>query len=470
MKKVVLFSRVSTQTQNLDSQTNELIKEATNLGYSKEQQIPIEYKESAISLSMDERKGIQELKEKIDSDINIDCVIVFEISRLSRQTTMLFELRDWLISKHIQLICLRPYFRLLEDGKLSQTASIVFSLMTSLSESEMIIKKERMTRGRHFKREQGRYIGGRILLGYKVGNDDKIEVDYDDAETVRKIYRWYSEGKSMIWIARELEARGLVSGRWNGINSIICCIKEVLRREEYTGKKCHTYHYPRIISDEMFQEVAKLITKNKAKYVTNKRYLGQGLLREKKTGLLMTPNARFYRTYRIEMRSELTIGTKHLEELLWNICEKRAKTITKEKLEKIYLHDQQVLNNKIHTVLVEIENLKSKIDKINERIVLGKMNETKGDMMIKDSEVEIMKLQELHNKLTDKLLSLKPTEIDLSDRKSIVNNEIEVIWASNVGFEGTTRIKKLEINFKDGTTETYLYKSKGNKCWIELFK
>jgi hypothetical protein len=220
----------------------------------------------------------------------------------------------------------------------------------------------------------------------------------------------------------------------------------------------------------MFQAVGKLMTRNKAKYITNKRYLGQGLIREKKTGLLMSPNKTTYCIARISRSPDLVLATHRIEEFLWELCEKRAKTITKDKLQKIYIHDQQVLNNKIHTINIEIEQLKTKIDKINERIVSGKMNETKGDLLIKDSELEIMKLQELQNKFTDKLLSLKPSEIDLSDRKSIVNNEIEVIWASKVGFEGTTRIKKLEVNFKDGTNATYLYKSRGNMSWIEISK
>lgn len=468
MKYCICFSRVSTLSQMLESQSVELSKEAERLGYPISQQIQIEYKESAIQLSIDERKGIQELKERVESNKDIDCVIVFEISRLSRQTTMLFELRDWLIEHQIQLVCIKPYFRLLEDGKLSQTASIVFSLMTSLSESEMVIKKERMLRGRHFKREQNRYIGGRILLGYKVGTDDKIEIDYDDAETVRKIYRWYAEGKSMVWIARELEERGLVSGRWNGITNIIPSVASVLKRHEYTGRKCHTYNYPRIISDDVFNKVQEKITKNKAKYITHKKYLGQGLIREVTTGLMLTPNSRNYSALHIEKRAPITLNTNIIESWLWKICSERAKTITQDKLHQTYLHDVSVLNNKIHTNKIQIEQLHDKIDRINERIINNKMSEAKGDAMIRDIEQEINHLNNMHDLLTTKLINLKPNEVDMSDPKAVVRNEIDIIYASAIENDGKYKQKKLEVHFKDSTIETYIYRQKSQRVFITL--
>ena len=116
MKKVILFARVSTQHQTLESQIDELKLEAKRMGYEEDEMLLIDFKESAVKLDIEERKGIQALKTSIENDSSIDCVIVYEISRISRQPKMLYEIRDWLISKNVQLICLRPYMRLLEDG------------------------------------------------------------------------------------------------------------------------------------------------------------------------------------------------------------------------------------------------------------------------------------------------------------------------------------------------------------------
>lgn len=465
MKRAVLFSRVSTDVQQYESQTVELENEATRLGYT--ETIKIQYKESAIRLSIDERQGIQELYSVIEADPTIDCVIIYEISRLSRQMTQLYELRDYFISHSLQLVCIKPYFRLLEDGKLSQTASILFSLMGTLSESEMAIKLDRMRRGKIYKRDQGRWIGGRILLGYRVGADDRIEIDHTDSETVRKIFHWYSEGKSMVWIARELKERGLVDGRWGNINVMITSIHNMLVRCEYTGRRGDTYNYPRIISDELYNKVQLLMTRNKAKTITRRRYLGQGLIREKDTNLLMSPNTTCYRTSRIDMHTALILSTKTIEDWLWDVCSQRARESTTEHAHAIFLHDQQVLNNKIHTTTIQIQKLQERIEKVQRRIVESKIDELSGDKMIQEYNDEIDRLNITHNQLIDKLLNLKPNEVDLSDKKQVVQNEIQCIYASNYGMDGKTRLKLLEVYFRDGSVDNYLYKSRSNKSWIE---
>lgn len=123
------------------------------------QQILIEIKESAVTLDTEERQGIRIMKETILNDDNIDSVIIYEISRLSRRPKVLYEVRDWLIERNINLICLKPYMKMLEDGKLSQTTNLLFSLFGSIAESEGYIRKERMKRGKKAKKAAGKYIG-----------------------------------------------------------------------------------------------------------------------------------------------------------------------------------------------------------------------------------------------------------------------------------------------------------------------
>lgn len=462
----ILFSRVSTLVQDLTQQTNELISEAERLGYSKEQQILIEYKESAIKLSIDERKGIIALKESIEQN-PVDCVIVYEISRISRQTTMLYEIRDWLIQRNIQLICLKPYMRLLEDGKMSQTANILFSLFASLSEGEMIVKKERMLRGKQHKIDNNQYIDSYILFGYKVGKNREIEIDYNEADVVRKIFMWYGEGRSLIWIARELHQRGIVAHRWTTENSIICSIKNIMRRKEYIGEK-HRYIFPRIISDELFNVVQEKITKNKCKYRTHKEYLGQGLLRDSETGFVMSPNAHVYAWYRNGVSGKFTVSTRVIEKWLWELCEPRARQASKENNMKTFQHDTYVLNSKIHNIKMQRDMLNNKIAKINKRIVDGKLDEQLGDKMLEDVYQEINELDNMNTMLVDKLSRLRPNEVDLSDKKSVVRNEIEYINVENQGKVDKTNIRKLEVHFRDGSIQEFTYKSKSTKAWIEI--
>ena len=114
-KKVVLFVRVSTENQELESQIEALKQSAYIDGYSDDDLIVIAKKESGVKLKEAEREGLNELKRVIERN-EIDGVYLFELSRLSRDPVTLYSLRDHIFKeKQIQLKCLKPSFSLLEE-------------------------------------------------------------------------------------------------------------------------------------------------------------------------------------------------------------------------------------------------------------------------------------------------------------------------------------------------------------------
>lgn len=191
MAKAILFTRASTFIQDTQSQIDALKAEALRCGYREEDLIQIDYHESAISKEMDERLGLIDLKKHIDFDKSIDCVFVYEISRLSRKTTMLYQIRDYLIDNQIQLICCKPYMRLLENGKMSQTASILFSLFSTMSESEMMIKKERFKRGKQKLVDEGKKAAGAVIFGYMKDEDKRCVAHPLHSKMVVDIFKHY---------------------------------------------------------------------------------------------------------------------------------------------------------------------------------------------------------------------------------------------------------------------------------------
>lgn len=140
--KAIILSRVSSNHQTLEQQTEAVLKEVRRDGYTDDNIIIIEDKESAIKLSEEERNGLNKMKEYIKNDPSINAVYLYELSRLSRRQLVLFSIRDFLIERGIQLVCVQPPMKLLdEDGKMSTTAAITFALYSTLSETEMTVKK-----------------------------------------------------------------------------------------------------------------------------------------------------------------------------------------------------------------------------------------------------------------------------------------------------------------------------------------
>ncbi len=207
--KCILLSRVSTHSQDLKQQTDELIKAAHKDGYSDENIIIIEDKESAIKLSEEERNGLNELKQYINEDELIDCVYVYEVSRIARKEKILFSIRDFLIMKHVQLVILQPYMKLLDsDYQMTQASQIMFALFGAYSEAEMLQKMQRMKRGKRERAENGYYIGGPVLFGYRVDENKKLAIDEQKADVVRKMFNLYLNGESISAIATLLCSTG----------------------------------------------------------------------------------------------------------------------------------------------------------------------------------------------------------------------------------------------------------------------
>ena len=192
MEKIVILSRVSSLPQNIEPQTKELVDYAYRLGYSKEQMIVIETVESAIKLSEEERLGIQKLKYSIEND-NVKCVVCWEPSRLSRQQKTLYSIRDYLISKKIQLYILHPECKLLDDnGNIDPTSNIVFSIFSVIAENEMTTKIERFKRAKNQLRQEGKKFAGAVRFGW-VKTSDKHCVPHPlHSKIIQSIYDHYA--------------------------------------------------------------------------------------------------------------------------------------------------------------------------------------------------------------------------------------------------------------------------------------
>lgn len=357
----------------MEQQNKCLYDEASKNGYA--DIILIDMKESAIKLDEEERIGLQRLKHEIELG-DVECVIVYEISRISRRPKVLYSIRDLLIERGIQLICLKPYMRLLEDGKLSQTASIMFSIFTSLSESEMMLKKERMRRGVAHAKAQGRHAGGQIMYGYKTTKDHRYVIDEAKATVVRRIFNEYKKGKSMRMLTRELQEEGIFAK----VQFLTAQqeVYDILHRDCYCGKRVGM---PAIISEELFYECEAKRKSNmlKVNHTDNMAML-KGILHDSTTGLLMSSNTAAKMYYNKRKRGGLAVSMHCIEPFVWDIAvqwHRESQTMTYDELERETTRRIQRLYRQKFGLMEKIKEDQRKIDKIEERLIYGKLSEAK---------------------------------------------------------------------------------------------
>ena len=436
MKKAVLFVRVSTEKQTLESQIEALKRTAFIDGYSDSDLIVIAKKESGVKLKESEREGLNELKSVIIEN-DVDCVYIFELSRLSRDPMTLYSVRDKIFKDNkVQLKCLKPTFSLLEEPertKFDAMGSLVFSIFGCFAEQEVVEKKERFHRGKAQKAIEGKYSGGTVPYGYEIdaNKDNLLVINHDEADIIHTIFDLYEAGYSLSRISQELRERGLKYQ--NYVNKKrspekdfgIWFVHQILTAELLTGRKTKgatasfARSYPAIISEAQFDRCRKIAEDNNTSFGKVERiFLAKGLIRCPECGAnfraysskihyscpnaLMSSNVR--RLNNLEDRrlcsNNICISISAMDALLWHVavmkeCEFMLGSAISDKSE--FEHQIAILKEKIDAIQLRLDDIAGKRSRIVDAFIEGEI--TKETELKKFAELDEQKQAILRQKV-----------------------------------------------------------------------
>lgn len=452
MSKVILLSRVSTGLQDLEQQTEQLVKYAKEIGYSSKDLIIIEDKESAVKLSEEERQGLNKMKEAI-ATYSVTDVIIYELSRLSRVPKILYSVRDYLVEHHIQLHILNPRIKLLKDDySIDESANVIFSLFCSLAENEGYLRKQRMARGKAKARKENRYTGGQVPFGYSVDKDHNYIINEDDAALVRRIFNDYRT-KTVVEIAKDLVFEGLVKTTVNSTGSLI---RNILHRKLYYGEEAtmngYTVKYPPIITKEEYDDATKKLHERKKHCKTKSKhdYLCRGIVvninNEQLKPLFCHQCYALIKVGKYNWET-LSINMPFLDSIafhyaLQNKNRKPGKDIARYKVE--LKEELKVITKKVSTIDKKLEDCNEQLIRIETRYINGKITEKIADLLAKKVQEEIKKLEADRGTLEDdreditrRMNNLSKTgrnplleplnELTMQQKEKIVHEEIEKI-------------------------------------------
>lgn len=498
-KKIIILSRISTSVQHIESQTNDLVNEAIRLGYPKSKHIIIEGVESAIKLQEFERQTLNKMKYYIEHDKDVDCVICWEPSRLSRQQKTLYSIRDYLIDHKIQLYIINPYMRLFNDDRtqIDTTASIVFSVFSTLAENEMMIKKERFMRAKNELTMQGKKSAGSVIFGYMKDKDKKCVPHPLHSQIISDLFNHYitHEDTSLH------ETYQYASSKWPELFPTVEYKKAQHKIRHFfdttlysTGNWC----YPPLISQETMDKVKEKMAgaRCQARYNSKLELLGRGKVRCKHCGNIMTGcggNVNAYCCSTDKLHS-LQINFKALDWLIWEevkVAANIASTI--DNSTKVIEVSNQIKekNNILSQLNIYIGTLRDKQDKLvalylDDKIakdIYDKRYESLNDeLTIKEKELESVQTQinELNSVLhQDNIIDDKPINFDtitnfdsklelvrryvkdiLVEKKEDGSISIEFSWLQSLVLPRCTYTytskggrKKIFRNNEDGTTD-----------------
>ena len=110
MKKVIGYIRVSTEYQKLkENSINNQIKSINEYCNRNDFDLVEIFEDNGISGLISNRIGLTEIIDKIKSE-NIDCVIVYSLSRLGRKLKDVIQFIELLEKKNIKFISLKENF------------------------------------------------------------------------------------------------------------------------------------------------------------------------------------------------------------------------------------------------------------------------------------------------------------------------------------------------------------------------
>lgn len=449
--KAIILSRVSSGHQDLEQQTVKVKEQAMKDGYLEDDIIIIEDVESAVKLSEEERNGLNRMKEVIMSQ-PVDCVYTYEISRISRQAKIVYSIRDFLEQHHVQLVVMNPFFRMLkDDGTLSETSNLFFGIFSSLAENEGYLRKSRIKKAVDKYRAMGRHTGGNIQFGYKTNYNHEYEVDEVNGSIVREIFEMYvNERMSIRKIAKEMYERGLqmwtckTDRKPTTYLTMQTNINNILHRKEYYGA---VKGKPAIISKQLFDE-AQDIMKDRIICTERKHTpsLLKGMIYDKDNGFLLSGNSAT-KYYYSKRASGVSISYECADKIIIDFVNSYIEEWTKGNNVTMLAdlrREYDLTWQKEETLRQRKEEVFLSINRLEERIVLGKISSELGDKLEKKLRDEVDELIELGNRnfsrritLTNRMANIersKPKmitdDMKQEEKKDIIKTIIDRIYIS----------------------------------------
>lgn len=179
--KVIIYARVSTSGQDYERQLSELRKYASRMDYV----VVKEFSERASGAKkVAEREALTDLLKFVNEN-QVDKVLIYECSRLSRRAVDFLQVVEYLTEHGISVyIHQNGLETLLPDGSPNPIAQLVLGILAQFNSMERNLIRSRMESGyKHF-RQQGGKVGRKV--GYRK-SEDELRAQYSkEIQLLRK--------------------------------------------------------------------------------------------------------------------------------------------------------------------------------------------------------------------------------------------------------------------------------------------
>lgn len=256
MKNAVIYARFSSHSQNeqsIEGQLAECYAFAQRSGL----RIVHEYIDRALTGTTDKRPDFLQMIEDSKRK-GFQFVIVYQLDRFARNRYDSATYKAKLKKNGVRVLSAKE--NITDDA----SGILVEGVLESMAEYYSAELSQKIKRGIAVSASKCKFFGGKVPLGYKIDEQKNYVINEETAPIVRKMFEMLASGYNYAEIARYMNERGIpttTGGKWNK-NSF----HSIFANRRYLGK--YIFHgeeidggIPRIIDDQLFGEVQKVLDK-----------------------------------------------------------------------------------------------------------------------------------------------------------------------------------------------------------------
>ena len=263
----VIYARFSSDRQREESIEGQL-RECREYANKNGIRVIDSYIDRALSASKDTDKRLDFQRMIRDSGKHLfDTVLVWKLDRFARNRYDSAHYKNLLKKNGVRVVSATEHITEGPEG------IILESMLEGMVEYYSAELSEKIHRGQKDNALKGRNNGGRIPLGFKLGDNKRLEIDPATAPIVQEIFKRYAEGETVRAIVDDLNNRGLKTSR--GYKFAYPSFNTLLQNRKYMGE----FKYqdvvipggvPALVDEDTFNRVQARMAKNKQAPATAK--------------------------------------------------------------------------------------------------------------------------------------------------------------------------------------------------------
>ena len=232
-KRCAIYTRKSVE-EGLDQEFNSLdAQREAGEAYIASQKangwvcLPTRYDDGGYSGGNMKRPALQQLLADCEAGL-VDIIVVYKIDRLSRSICDFADLSKKFDEWGTQFVAVTQ-----EINTATSAGRMMLNILITFAQYEREVITERVRDKMSASRKKGKWVGGRVPMGYRVENK-KLTIVEEEARIIQRIFQRFIEVQSPALIAQELNKDGIRTkqGRiWNRQH-----IYRILSNHTYVGK------------------------------------------------------------------------------------------------------------------------------------------------------------------------------------------------------------------------------------------